>query len=1005
MADNNKKTNKIHDLLQDEANISIYADHMGLTPAFVKANKDKLQKIEDNIRKSMKYINNDNPEQIFNTLTALRNITERTYYPDNYEAGLDIRSNPANSLTTRNDMKLIYGQNDDRGETEIYNFSASIFSNYRNLVTEYRNIARLIPEINRCADMKSRDILAINEHTKRAISNVYAPDPNNRITSVDKNSVNNSIAAINRDIDEQIIDKYELEENLPRWIMTSLIEGAKPVVIYPYRDIVDMANYNMSAFGRKYQEFNMKVNNNRNSAEGLMNIINEYEYKNNKLIPDFSLERWNVHGVEDKHENSAEEFRAFRDDIINKYISKEDLNEYFNRGLEDINEILDNAKNRELVDIYGSNSINKKEQIEATNTKFNDLHAKVRIDGDLGEHFKNQIFNAIKRIDDNIEFFDQTSAPLATSIQNFRRIMQFTGYYEDPAAGLTAYGAKQQAKDRLEKNIPNFDRDPLSKFNDAKSKGPKSVLDGFEDEFEENTKSLLDNCLVKEYDAEDVIPIIVSGKHIGYYAIEVGAYTGNYESINKRNCNFTDMFINLGIANDLAMSPSPASSGSYSAGVQNIPMGGVGPASELSTLGVTGAGSTAMAGGMDIAGFDIGPAGQDAVHRNNIMKKIMFNVLKHKIKQHDINDDETFTNTIMSLIREGAIVQNKVKIVYIPEKYMCYFTPGLDGNGIPQSFMKNCLFTCYEAILVNMNNIMTRLTRSGTRDKITVNIGKAKNMGYSIRAIENALTTRRLNIESPFTSLDRVLKAASLSETIIVPAFDGETLFQYEDLTQTNTAQPQDDLEQKLKNDIVTSLKCPITITNPYQEEDFASLAASRNAEYRFDIIKQQKIFSKTINKCIKTLYVGDGLYEAHKNSYKDLSLKDFSVILSAPETLNMKNSNDTFGTVQQYIENIINLVIDPDDDTETVKMQRFLFKQRLYQKYMPALQLDDYIEEASALINDAEKMAINKRKDRSANDQIVNSQWEPILVDEDGSTHEPDGNKGVGSSDEMGSW
>jgi hypothetical protein len=182
MADNNKKTNKIHDLLQDEANISIYADHMGLTPAFVKANKDKLQKIEDNIRKSMKYINNDNPEQIFNTLTALRNITERTYYPDNYEAGLDIRSNPANSLTTRNDMKLIYGQNDDRGETEIYNFSASIFSNYRNLVTEYRNIARLIPEISRCADMKSRDILAINEHTKRAISNVYAPDPNNRIT-------------------------------------------------------------------------------------------------------------------------------------------------------------------------------------------------------------------------------------------------------------------------------------------------------------------------------------------------------------------------------------------------------------------------------------------------------------------------------------------------------------------------------------------------------------------------------------------------------------------------------------------------------------------------------------------------------------------------------------------------------------------------------------------------------------------------------------------------------
>ena len=1001
MADD-KRTNKTIDLLKDESNISIYADHMGLTPTFVKANKDKLQKIEDNIRKSLKHIGNDNPEQVFNTMVALKNITERTYIPDNYEAGLDIKDNTNSILTTRNNMRMVYGQNYDNGETEIYNFSASIFSNYRNLVTEYRNIARLIPEISRCADMKSRDILAINEHTKRAISNVYNPNPNDRITSVDKNSVNNSINTINRDIDELIVDKYELEDNIPRWIMTSLIEGAKPVVIYPYVDICDMAKHNMNAFGRAYSDFNMKASKNKNSAEGLMEVLSEYKLKSNKLIPEESLEKWNVHGVEDVNQSSTEDFKAFRDDIINKYISKEDLNEYFKRGLEDVNDALNRSKNQELIDIYGSNAIDKEEQIKATNAKFNDLHAKVKIDGDLGDHFKNQIFNAIKRIDDNIEFFDQTSAPLATSIQNFRRIMQFTGYYEDPKSGVMAYGAKQQAKDRLEKSIPNYDQDPISKLERT---GSRSILDEFDDVFEPNKTSILDNCLIKEYDAEDVIPIIVSGKHVGYYAIEVGAYTGNYESINKRNCNFTDMFINLGIGNDLAMSPSPAASGSYSAGVQNIPLGGVGPASELSTLGVTGAGSTAMAGGMDIAGFDIGPAGQDAIHRNNIMKKIMFNILKHKIKQHDISDDETFTNTIMALVREGAIVQNKVKIIYIPEKYMCYFTPGIDGNGIPQSFMKNCLFTCYEAILINMNNIMTRLTRSGTRDKITVNIGKAKNMGYSIRAIENALTTRRLNIESPFTSLDRVLKAASLSETIIVPAFDGETLFTYEDLTRTNTTEPQDDLEQRLKNDIVTSLKCPITITNPYQEEDFASLAASRNAEYRFDIIKCQKVYGKTINKLIKVLYVGDKLYEKHKQVNKDLDLHDLVVTLSAPETLNMKNSNDTFGTVQQYVENIINLIIDPDDDTETIKMQRFLFKQRMYQKYMPALQLDEYIAEAENLIDNAQKLAINKRKDRSANDQIVNSQWEPIVVDEDGSTHEPDGNQGVGSGDEMGSW
>ena len=37
---------------------------------------------------------------------------------------------------------------------------------------------------------------------------------------------------------------------------------------------------------------------------------------------------------------------------------------------------------------------------------------------------------------------------------------------------------------------------------------------------------------------------------------------------------------------------------------------------------------------------------------------------------------------------------------------MCYFSPEIDGNGIPQSFMKNCLFTCYEKILIDSYKVL-----------------------------------------------------------------------------------------------------------------------------------------------------------------------------------------------------------------------------------------------------------------------------------------------------------
>ena len=387
------------------------------------------------------------------------------------------------------------------------------------------------------------------------------------------------------------------------------------------------------------------------------------------------------------------------------------------------------------------------------------------------------------------------------------------------------------------------------------------------------------------------------------------------------------------------------------------------------------------------------------------MKKIMFNVLKQKINRHDIEDDETFMDTIMALIRDGAIVQNRIKIMYIPEKYMCYFTPGLDGNGIPESFMKNCLFTCYEKILVNMNNIMTRLTRTGQRDKITVNVGKAKNFGYSIRAIENALTTRKLNVESPFTSLSRVLKSASLSETIVVPIYDGEQLFEYEDISQHNMIDQQDDLEQRLENDIVTQLKCPVTITNPYQEEDFASLAASRNAEYRFDLIKLQGVFGNIATKFIKLLIVGSGLYKKIKDGNKDFTLSEILVRFAPPESLNMQNANNLFSTVQSYIENIIGIVINPDDDTEVTNATRFKFKQKLYQQLMPGIGLDKYIRLAQNLRPEANKTAIENRINRSVNDQIVNTEFKPIIVTPDGKVTTNDGlNQGIGN-DEAGGF
>lgn len=1001
------KNNRDLDILNNEANLSIYADHLGLTPQFVQDNKNQLKRIESIVSKSLKNTDEDDPNYVFNTMKQLQDLTRNTFIADSYDTSLTRNMGGMyGDPSTRDGFRMVYGDNDNKEDLETYNFHASIFSSYRNLVSEYRNVARLIPTVFRCADMKARDILAINEITKKSVANVYTPKTKTNTDKTDFSEVTDD--PINSRIESEILDRYNIEERLPRYFRTALIEGAKPVVVFPYKDIMDMAKISMNNYSHKYADYKFRTS--TESLESYEDVITDYHKREHRLIPNFNDPKYKIMSTEsvDGEEHSTfnvENYTSLRDATIDKFVSKEELNEYISRGLEDVTNNIERTRNERIFDIYGSNVINKTEKVQELNDKFREFQDKVKVDGALSDHFKEQIFNAIKTIDSNIEFFDQSELAMGVAINNFRRLMQMSAYHENPDAGLKAFNARLKDEKRLKERDKNYDQDPIVKEGMEIDKGPKSVLDEFESEFSPNQYSLINDCLIKEYDAEDVIPVIVAGRHVGYYIIETSPYTGNVESVNKRNCNFTDMFLNLGINNDFAISPSPATSGSFGAGVQGVPMGGIAAVSDLPSVGITGAGSMALGAGLDISGFDVGVAGDDAIRRNNIMKKIMFNVLKQKIHRHDIEDDETFMDTIMALIRDGAIVQNRVKIMYIPEKYMCYFTPGLDGNGIPESFMKNCLFTCYEKILVNMNNIMTRLTRTGQRDKITVNVGKAKNFGYSIRAIENALTTRKLNVESPFTSLSRVLKSASLSETIVVPIYDGEQLFEYEDISQHNTVDQQDDLEQRLENDIVTQLKCPVTITNPYQEEDFASLAASRNAEYRFDLIKLQGVFGNITTKFIKLLIVGSGLYDSIKGSNKDFTLSEISVRFSPPENLNMQNANNLFGTVQSYVDNIISIAIDPDDDTENANLTRFKFKQMLYRQLMPGMGLDKYISMAQQLRPDAAKDAINKRINRSVNDQIVNTEFKPIIVTPDGHVTTNDGlNQGIGN-DEVGGF
>ena len=70
----------------------------------------------------------------------------------------------------------------------------------------------------------------------------------------------------------------------------------------------------------------------------------------------------------------------------------------------------------------------------------------------------------------------------------------------------------------------------------------------------------------------------------------------------------------------------------------------------------------------------------------------------------------------------------------------------------------------------------------------------------------------------------------------------------------------------------------------------------------------------------------------------------------------------------------------------------------------MPGMELDKYIGIAEGLRSGAGANAIDERIDRSTNDQITNTSFQPMIIDGEGNVSEPE-DQGIGSGDSAGSW
>lgn len=928
----------------------------GMDPDFLDKNKKLVQDTDKIIKKIMKKNGTDGRKGNERTVRNLKNLI---YNNMNRDAVKEIEDIISKQLSTSNGTRFISPEDQLPVENQIIELYGGYMRNTHLLAVEYRNVAKLIPEVQECAGLITDVIINKNSFTGEYITNIIKPTKDHESDDFMKSN--------NDKIRKRIIDKYDLEAKIESYIHTSLIESSKPVVIYSFKEIMETIqnalndpkqgsnqNYNDGKYDMTEKQRKQKL-----SSENINSILDNHD--DYRIFNNSPTHKFKTMGLEDDTSSDVSIESIIGDDLMNKFYAA---------SIEDMKTVVENnyqtavAKLR-VEDETGVDFSSLKKQKE-------DIMGRIdSADKDkMYSMLKEEIYDLVKTIDNNLTIYKGDYAGVNLAKSQIGKYFSMSDVIDTDKSSFYGRNAKTNVKIKEHEysSDPQFSRngDKISNYPKHERRDPNGYDAKQDVEFWKN------EALIIPLDTENVIPVIINGTHVGYYIFEESAYTGSSESSRKRHSSFTELFKQLGFSNDDALT-------NYSSygGFNNL--GGADQLNLMAGNGIsTGTWSYNMINGNygDMFNAQNLASATDPLQRIDVMKQIVLKTISKKMQGIDMVNDKRFKDSIMNLLRDGLIVNKKVIVSYVPESQVCYFTPKLDSDGIPCSLLRDALWLCYLYISSILGSAMIKLMKSGTRDKIKFEIGKMKGIQNSIRALEKSLTSRHLNTESVYTSLPRVLKAASTTDTVYEPLVDGKALYEYEDITRVNDISPDDSYTGDLLNRIIRSMGAPTTVVNVLNEEEFATTALSKNISFEKRVNSYKTAFNRTVTKMLRLLINIEGV---NKDPEKDVEIFDIDEIefrFTKSQDLNITNVDSSLKDAISHVDTLTQLYYGDNASSNIDNKSKELFRIETIKTLVPNFDYDQYFDlknkcDAIAAKETSETKIMNKISETIDNEDI----------------------------------
>ena len=890
------------------ADAFIVADSYNLTPDFFNKNKERLSDISNSINEIVKsYGYNNSPNyDLKNPLSSYVNLLFGTIDKTMIQTNL-MATKPSNLSSG---MRSIASEDlSNNVEMGVINSFQRIVAESFSLMEEYRISVSLIPELKRVIKLIVRDIINANEITKRAIKDVYDISEKN-LNNIDESD--EDVKAINDIIDKEITDKYKIEEKLDIWLNEAMITGAKPILVLPYRDIIKQAvalssnkaynrrmnngigtglHFAMEDFENKTHEMSFEEFENYSIPKiDTFKIQNEFAYSRESVIEEKGVKKikYKYKSQEDK-DAYTKEFREFVDDII----SEEDVEAFFNSGME------------ELYNIYD------KEKIKADN----EINLRLANGMESAEEKVYETVNGIKSYIDTIEN-NTTNSESENEKEEENKKAEAEKIKEKIRERLTEFVCK------VDNNI-NIVKDEYSALSLGKQNlynkikihnNNKKFIDGIyvkeADEIDKISENFDREVLVQELNPEYVIPVSIGSEHIQYYIYEAEAYIGPTQSPSRRSTSFANIVASTGYGNDKALINA-------SNGVSLVPND---PA--LSSVF-----NPANFGNINL------PLDGNSIMENDcrteIMKQIVYKTLAKRMAVVSGN-----------CVRQGYIVDRQIRFTAVPATNIVYFAHDIDDKGMPHSVLDGTLLQIYMYLAGVVAMTMDIVKKSSDKEKLTVNMGMSKQIGMTLMEIQKQLSTRNVHVRSFFDNVGSVLRNVATYARYTVPVVDGEQLYDVQTVDQRAESPIDTDFIEKRLSSILSAIPCPPAIQNMINEAEFSRGLLNQNIEYRNSVMEKQNKYTKQITKLYRLIILYSKLAKPEPNlaqmnnastkvendNIKLIDIKNINVKLSPPMALNMININESFSNVEPVIDAFAKYLFGEDNNTplDNFMIQRF---------------------------------------------------------------------------------